>query len=105
MLIKNILDHATFRPEKMAKVDLLRAAHLFAGLNCLEPGQEHAAHIHADQDKLYYVVEGTGTATVADATYPISPGDLILAPAAIEHSLAASTRLTVMVIFSPPPQP
>ena len=46
MIVKNLADHAKFSPEKMAKTDLAHVDTLFAGLNCFEPGQQHAAHAH-----------------------------------------------------------
>jgi len=73
------------------------------GLNCFEPGQQHATHIHADQDKLYLVLEGQGIATVGDEQRPVSSGDLVLAPAGVEHGMQAGED-TRMVVFGPPPQ-
>jgi quercetin dioxygenase-like cupin family protein len=105
MFAKQIPRSAVFSAEKMAKVDLLRARQLSAGLNCLEPGQEHAPHTHAGQDKLYLVLEGAGVATVGDESRAVSAGDLILAPEGVLHSLAnpGPDRLTVLVVFAPPP--
>jgi len=90
----------------MGKADLLRGEHLFAGLNCFEPGQEHALHTHAGQDKLYYVVEGQGIVLVGEDETPISAGDLVLAKADQPHSLRnpGEERLIVMAIMAPPPQ-
>ena len=52
MIQKNVASLAKFSAEKMGKVDLFRGETMFAGLNCFEPGQEHAPHTHAGQDKL-----------------------------------------------------
>ena len=68
MILKNVLSQAAFRPDKMGKADLLRSENLFAGLNCFEPGQEHALHTHAGQDKLYYVLDGAIEASVGEET-------------------------------------
>jgi quercetin dioxygenase-like cupin family protein len=106
MILSNVAASASFRPDKMGKVDLAGGQYLYAGLNCFEPGQQHAAHIHADQDKLYLVMEGQGIATVGDEQRPVSSGDLVLAPAGVEHAMqaGADTRLVVLVVFGPPPQ-
>jgi len=58
MFLSNLSELAEFSPQKMGKVDIARGATLFAGLNCFEPDQEHVAHAHVGQDKLYVVIEG-----------------------------------------------
>ena len=105
MLVRDVGSHAAFRPEKMGKAELCRAGLVYAGLNCFLPGQEHAAHAHAGQDKLYYVVEGSGEASVAEDTYAVSAGDLVLAPSGVMHSMknTGTANLLVMVILTPPP--
>jgi len=47
-------------PDKQFKATLFQSGRLMLGLNCLEPGQSQHAHTHADQDKFYFVAEGTG---------------------------------------------
>jgi quercetin dioxygenase-like cupin family protein len=105
MVVPDVRSHAVFRPEKMGKADLAAAAALFAGLNCFEPGQKHALHTHAGQDKLYYVLEGIGDVTVGGETSRIHPGDLVLAKSEEPHALAnpGPGRLVVMVVMAPPP--
>ena len=105
MILKNVLSQAAFRPDKMGKADLLRSENLFAGLNCFEPGQEHALHTHAGQDKLYYVLEGQGLVRIGDVETAIGAGDLVLARADEPHALrnSGSERLIVMAILAPPP--
>lgn len=89
----------------MTKIDLCAGAHLFAGLNCFEAFQEHAAHVHAAQDKLYYVLEGAGEAVVGEERSAVAAGDLVLAPAGVSHSMRnpGPARLVVLVVFAPPP--
>lgn len=106
MIVRNVADRAAYSPEKMGKVTLAGADRLHAGLNCFLPGQEHKAHVHADQDKLYYVVDGDGEATVGAESGAVTAGDLVLAPAGVPHSMknAGDAPLLVLVIFSPPPR-
>ena len=52
---------------------------LFAGLNSFEPGQEHAAHSHEGQDKLYLILEGSGMVQVGDQSELLSAGDAAFA--------------------------
>ena len=105
MIVRNPASLAVFSESKMGKVSLASGDRLYAGLNCLEPGQEHAAHVHADQDKLYVVLEGDGEIEVADHRSAVHAGDLALAPAGVPHSVRnpGPGRLVVLVVFSPPP--
>ncbi len=105
MIIKNAASLAQFASEKMGKATIAAGDYLYAGLNCFEPGQEHKAHVHADQDKLYVVLEGAGEATVGEETAAVTAGDVVLARAGVMHSMRNSgpARLTVMVVFGPPP--
>ena len=105
MRIPNILERAAFRSGKMGQCDLVRGEKLSAGLNCFEPGQEHKAHVHEGQDKLYYVLQGSGRLTVGEERSHFQAGDLALAPAGVEHSLRndGPEKLVVLVIFAPPP--
>jgi mannose-6-phosphate isomerase-like protein (cupin superfamily) len=106
MILHNTAANAQFRPDKMGKSDLAVSEHLFAGLNCFEPGQQHQLHTHAGQDKLYFVLEGEGDVTVGTQQARIRPGDLVLARASEEHSLInpGPGRLVVMVVMAPPPK-
>jgi quercetin dioxygenase-like cupin family protein len=105
MFKKHVATLATFHPEKMSKSTLFQGEFLFAGLNCFEPGQEHAAHAHPGQDKLYVVMEGSGEVQVGEKTEFLSPGDAAFAPAGVMHSIRnpGPRRLVVMAVLAPPP--
>jgi mannose-6-phosphate isomerase-like protein (cupin superfamily) len=105
MILRNAASKAEFSPSKMGKVSLGGGGHLYTGLNCFEPGQEHKAHVHGDQDKMYVVLEGRGEAMVGDEASIVEPGDVILAKAGVLHSMRnpGPERLVVLVIFGPPP--
>lgn len=106
MIVNKILERAQFPADKMGKVQLAAGEFLYAGLNCFAPGQEHAAHIHADQDKLYYVLTGEGEAVVGKETAAVAAGDLVLAPAGVPHGMrnTGSAPLAVLTVFAPPPK-
>ena len=97
---------AAFAAEKMGKATLVRGESLFAGLNCFEPGQEHALHAHEGQEKLYVVLEGVGEVRVGDETESLEAGDAAFAPSGVVHSIRnpGPGRLVVMVVLSPPPR-
>jgi mannose-6-phosphate isomerase-like protein (cupin superfamily) len=106
MLVKKIASLATFAPGKMSKSTLVQGDLLFAGLNCFEAGQEHALHAHAGQDKLYFVLEGSGTVQIGDESELLSAGDAAFAPSGVAHSVRnpGPGRLVVMAVLAPPPR-
>lgn len=91
--------------EKMHKTTLFSGDHLMLGLNCLMPGQEHGLHSHPDQDKFYYVVEGSPVFTVSDQTIPSSTGGLIWAPAGVPHAVKNDSSERVVVLMGMAPAP
>lgn len=99
-------DHVGTRPDKFHKATLCQGPHLMMGLNCLEPGQSHAVHTHADQDKVYIVMDGCGWFTVGDESQEAGPGTVIWAAAGVPHGVEnrGSVRLNVLVGMSPPPR-
>ena len=104
-VIENFAQLAEFSTTKMAKVTVAYGGTLFVGLNCFEPGQEHAAHSHRGQDKLYIVLEGSAEIVVGDVMKIVLPGGGAFAPSGVLHSIrnVGETRLVVMAILAPPP--
>jgi len=98
--------HAVFHTDRMGKSFLSQGNYLYAGLNSLEPGQEHAAHVHPDQDKLYVVLQGVADVTVGNESSRLGTGAVVLATAGVSHSIKnpGPERLIVLVVFSPPPR-
>lgn len=106
MFIKQVASLARFAPERMGKSTVAAGEFLFAGLNSFEPGQEHAPHAHAGQDKLYVVLEGSGEVTVGEHMEWLSAGDAAFAPSGVMHSIRNSGlgKLVVMAVLAPPPK-
>ena len=105
MFVKQVSSFAKFAPDRMGKSDVARGEFLFAGLNSFEPGQEHAPHSHAGQDKLYVVMEGSGVVEVGGQAQLLSTGDAAFAPSGVVHSIrnTGTGRLVVMAVLGPPP--
>jgi len=103
--IKNVAGLAQFAPGKMGKSDVFRGEFCFAGLNAFEPGQEHDPHAHAGQDKIYLVLEGTGTVQIGDELETLTVGDAGFAASGVMHSIRnpGPGRLVVLAVLSPPP--
>jgi mannose-6-phosphate isomerase-like protein (cupin superfamily) len=96
-------DHVGANPDKVYKSTLFKSARLLLGLNCLVPGQEQALHDHDDQDKFYFVVEGTGRFVVGGETRTAGPGMAVCAPAGVPHGVRndGADRLVLLVGIAP----
>jgi quercetin dioxygenase-like cupin family protein len=103
----HVPDRFAFAPEKMKKVGLVDTESLFCDAYCLEPGQEQAGHRHAVGDKLYFVLEGSGTIRVDADERTVRPGDLVCAPAGSDHGVRnpGPGRLALLVMMAPKPPP
>lgn len=98
-------DHAAYSPAKMGKSTIFESSRLLVGLNAFGPGQEHALHAHAGQDKVYQVVEGEGLFLLDGQELPMKSGDLLIAPEGVAHGVRnqGSGRLLVLAILAPAP--
>jgi len=100
--VTNFLDYRDLvgtNPEKVYKSNLFQSDKLLVGLNCLAPGQTQDTHMHSEQDKFYYVVEGNGEFVVGNDIQQASEGYTIWAAAGIEHGVTnTSSRLLVLLV-------
>lgn len=97
--------HAQYSSAKMGKRTLFESPRLLVGLNAFEPGQEHALHAHAGQDKVYQVIEGSGLFLLEGRELTMQAGDLLVAPEGVPHGVrnTGSGRLLVLAILAPAP--
>lgn len=98
-------DHASYSAEKMGKATLFESPRLLVGLNAFEPGQQHALHAHAGQDKVYHVLEGSGVFLLDGRELAMQRGDLLVAPEGVPHGVSNTgpERLLVLAILAPAP--
>jgi mannose-6-phosphate isomerase-like protein (cupin superfamily) len=98
-------EHAVFNPEKMGKATVFRSDRIMVGLNAFEPGQEHALHAHADMDKVYQVLSGSGLFLLEGREIEFAPGIMLVAPEGVPHGIrnTGSERLVVLAILAPAP--
>jgi quercetin dioxygenase-like cupin family protein len=89
----------------MGKSTLFESPRLLVGVNAFEPGQEHALHAHAGQDKVYHVIEGEGMFLLEGRELTMQPGDLLVAPEGVPHGVrnSGTNRLVVLAILAPAP--
>lgn len=67
-------------------------------------GAEQTLRSHEEGEQVYVVVRGAGSMSVAGDTQDIAEGDLILVPAATDHSVAnnGDSELACISVQSPP---
>jgi quercetin dioxygenase-like cupin family protein len=98
-------EHAVFKPDKMGKATLFESERILVGLNCFEPGQQHALHAHAGMDKVYQVLSGKGVFLLEDREIPMQPGVMLVAPEGVSHGVRNSgdEKLVLLAILAPSP--
>ena len=89
----------------MAKIALATTDRAQLDLYCVAPGQYQKPHTHADEDKIYYVLEGAGRFSLGGKEERVSIGEARVAAAGVEHGLFndGANPLLVLVIVTPPP--
>lgn len=100
-----VKDHVKLLPDKMAKIALATTARAQLDLYCVAPGQAQKPHTHADQDKIYVVLEGHGRFLVDGVDEAAGPGQAIVARAGAVHGLTndGTEPLLILVVVTPPP--
>ncbi len=98
-------DHAVYSSEKMGKSTLFSSERMLVGLNAFEPGQEHKLHAHEDMDKLYHVIQGSGTFMLEDDRLSMEAGMILIAPQGVPHGIRndGDEKLLVVAILAPGP--
>jgi quercetin dioxygenase-like cupin family protein len=98
-------EHAVFSAEKMGKATLFRSERVMVGLNCFEPGQEHALHAHQEMDKVYHVISGSGHFLLEDREIPMEAGVMLIAPEGVAHGIRndGPGQLIVLAVLAPSP--
>jgi len=98
-------DFAAYSPGGMGKATLFQSDRMLVGLNGFEPGQEHRLHAHAEMDKLYYVLSGSGVFLLEGREEPMSAGMMLIAPEGSPHGIRNTgvERLLVLAVLAPSP--
>ena len=105
MLAKHVFSQKAFDAQKMQKVNLFETERMFCDLYCFEPGQEQKTHTHSGADKIYYVLEGSGTFYIGGENQVLSEHTIVMAPSEVEHGVVntGNTRLVLLVYMAPKP--
>lgn len=102
---KSFTDVAAFSDEKMKKNALFDSPHLFYDLYCLLPGQAQKVHAHEGSDKVYCVLEGTGSFTVGEEEADLGPGNAVIARSGEPHGVRNETRENLVLLVTMAPRP
>lgn len=82
-------------PRPRFLVDSDRFKVILAGLN-----PDQAIPVHPEALAVYHFLEGTGTMTVNDEQYPITPGATVIALSGARRGIKATTRLIFLAAKS-----
>lgn len=105
METSNIRDAISFSEEKLRKNPLFESEKLFYDAYCLMPGQEQKVHTHEGSDKIYYVLEGTASFTVAGEEGDLGPGNAVIARAGESHGVRNDTGENAVLLVTMAPRP
>jgi mannose-6-phosphate isomerase-like protein (cupin superfamily) len=70
----------------------------------LEPGQSTRRHYHPRSEEIYFVTKGSGELEVDGERRTVRPGDAILIPPGVWHTLEndGTSELLILCMCSPP---
>lgn len=103
MEVSDVTKVRGFDDDGFAKTNLFETGNFFADVYRFEPGQVQETHVHGNEDKLYYVLEGEATVRVGDERMEVSEGEAVLAGAGDEHGVEAVERTRILVFMAPHP--
>jgi len=94
-----------FSDEKMRKIPLFDSGNYFCDLYCLRSGQDQRIHTHAESDKIYVVLKGSGLFHIAGEERELQSGQAVIARPGEAHGVrnAGEQDLVLLVFMSPRP--
>ena len=102
---KLVRSEISFSAEKMKKNSLFDSPYLFYDAYCLLPGQAQKVHAHEGSDKIYYVLEGTGSFTVGDEEEDLREGHAVIARAGVPHGVRNEMDENLVLLVTMAPRP
>ena len=102
---RKLADVVGFSNEKMRKNGVFETKRTSCDVYCFEPGQAQAVHAHDGSDKIYFVLEGTGTFRIGDTEKQLGKNEFAIAESGVRHGVENQTdaRLEVLVFVAPRP--
>ena len=105
MEVVNLESLVRFSDEKMQKIPLFDSEKYFCDLYCLKPGQDQRIHTHAESDKIYVVLRGTGSFHIGGEERELKAGQAVVARPGEAHGVrnAGEQDLVLLVFMTPKP--
>jgi mannose-6-phosphate isomerase-like protein (cupin superfamily) len=102
---RTLAELAAFSNEKMRKNGVFETERMFCDVYCFEPGQTQSVHTHEGSDKVYFVLDGTGTFRIGEVERDLNKNDFAIATSGVSHGVEnrSNARLTVLVFMAPKP--
>ncbi len=102
---KDVQSTERFSVEKMQKIALFESRNFFCDVYCLSPGQTQKPHKHLHEDKIYLVLQGSGSVLIEDDERPVQEDDICFAPAGSIHGVRNNSDkgLKLLVFMTPNP--
>ena len=72
---------------------IVRRDNLKMGLISVRPHDALPVHTHADEDQLYYILEGEGTIRMNDQEFDLKPGNAVTIPPGVAHGVRNESDL------------
>ncbi len=80
----------------------VKGAPFSASILSLPAGAKVPEHVHAGETELLYVLEGSGTMTIAGQDVAVTPTSVIQIPPNTKHAFAASAAVRALQVYTPP---
>jgi len=100
-----LADKRSFRDDKMAKNPVFDSPRMFFDQYCLRPGQAQTPHSHANEDKVYVVLEGTAVFEIAGETRALDAGTAVIARAGQPHGVRNESAANAVLLVTMAPRP
>ncbi len=79
----------------------VKGAPLSASLLALPAGANVAEHVHAGETEMLYILDGSGTMTIAGQAVAVTPTSVIQIPPGTKHAFTATANVRALQIYTP----
>jgi quercetin dioxygenase-like cupin family protein len=80
---------------------IVKTTPLAASILALPAAAKVAEHVHGNETELLYILEGSGTMTIAGQDVAVTPTSVIQIPPNTKHAFAASTAVRALQLYTP----
>ena len=105
METQNIDELIRFSEDKMQKIPLFDSEKYFCDIYCLRPGQDQRIHSHAESDKIYIVLRGSGLFHIAGEERELGRGQAVIARPGQVHGVKNKSNEDLLLLVFMTPRP